>query len=709
MVCLLEERVCNLVLVWCITVIAHHCKLVKLQSSISDYKPSDLWSYDDIEVARPQNESNIRLVKNNHGDSFYIKSDDRKITRLNDEDVSRDDLPSLRNRDHFGSRTNIEIPIGSKSNDGEISISKKITFNGNNSRANNHPLWYNALEKNAMSLPASISFNLKNLYAGERKSESTKRPYENSGVVFASKNIPLNSSSLSRHKMKYQQANYEPEYDEPALPPSLPNLEIIPFVASDALDKPKEPVADRKEGIEYVEDETTPTDPADLIKKFSPPSLTEGGFIPRDPTPDELYFEAIKFNRTYSPPPQIIITEITSEYRVTEPSQPKVPEIISEHPQHHYIEYSTMSTTTTTQKPATTASTTTTTTTTSAPPPPQPISTTTTTTENPPTPPEMPPTPVIHFLTTKAANYSTLMPLFRHTSTSTSTTTTTTTTTEDPSIEESEEGSDPEGAGGEEESEEEDEETIPIPDTEPVNKEPTITNSNNNTKEEPPAEPEDNSLLSNILTMIFDDYPVPPSKEKTTTLPPPSSSKKPIPAVKFTTPATKQSTPSSSIPPFKHVYIPPSFSNPSPTTTSTTTTTTTPAPSTTTTTQSTSTVKSMDKMGFISTRFSNNNSTTTMNETQQNQIKYVGLPQTFTYNQPVPKSTPKPVKERPSSHNEIYHSMKSDSVISGLLKLSGCNIFGKMYKTGEQIDELTEPCSRCICSEAGVHCIQTKC
>ena len=176
-------------------------------------------------IPQPQNDSNIRLVKNQHGDSYYIRSDDRKITRHNDQDL-RDELPSLRNRDHFGSRTNIEIPISPKSNDGEISISKKITFNGgNNSRLNNHPLWYNNLEKNAMSLPASITFNMKNLY-GERKSESTKRPYESpAAVIFGTKTIPLNMTGLNRNKMKYQQPNYEPEYDEPALPPSLPNLE----------------------------------------------------------------------------------------------------------------------------------------------------------------------------------------------------------------------------------------------------------------------------------------------------------------------------------------------------------------------------------------------------------------------------------------------------------------------------------------------------
>lgn len=121
-------------------------------------------------------------------------------------------------------RTSIEVPVSAKLSDGEISISKKITFNGNNSRSNNHQLWFNALEKSAMSLP-SFSFNsFKNAYA-ERKVESTKRPYEGPGSVFTSKPIPLNmNATINRNKIKYQ-PSYEPEYDEPALPPSLPNLE----------------------------------------------------------------------------------------------------------------------------------------------------------------------------------------------------------------------------------------------------------------------------------------------------------------------------------------------------------------------------------------------------------------------------------------------------------------------------------------------------
>lgn len=46
---------------------------------------------------------------------------------------------------------------------------------------------------------------------------------------------------------------------------------------------------------------------------------------------------------------------------------------------------------------------------------------------------------------------------------------------------------------------------------------------------------------------------------------------------------------------------------------------------------------------------------------------------------------------------------------SGLLKLSGCNIFGKMYRIGKIISELSGPCLQCMCAEVGVHCVPLKC
>ncbi|KOB71151.1 Uncharacterized protein OBRU01_14315, partial [Operophtera brumata] len=45
----------------------------------------------------------------------------------------------------------------------------------------------------------------------------------------------------------------------------------------------------------------------------------------------------------------------------------------------------------------------------------------------------------------------------------------------------------------------------------------------------------------------------------------------------------------------------------------------------------------------------------------------------------------------------------------GLLKLAGCNIYGKMYRVGRIIAELSTPCQECWCTEYGVQCKQLKC
>ncbi|KFB39962.1 AGAP009450-PA-like protein [Anopheles sinensis] len=55
-------------------------------------------------------------------------------------------------------------------------------------------------------------------------------------------------------------------------------------------------------------------------------------------------------------------------------------------------------------------------------------------------------------------------------------------------------------------------------------------------------------------------------------------------------------------------------------------------------------------------------------------------------------------------------NMKSkvkDSV--GILKLAGCNIYGRMYRVGRIISELSGPCLECKCTEVGVHCTPLTC
>ncbi|CAG7785638.1 unnamed protein product [Allacma fusca] len=43
------------------------------------------------------------------------------------------------------------------------------------------------------------------------------------------------------------------------------------------------------------------------------------------------------------------------------------------------------------------------------------------------------------------------------------------------------------------------------------------------------------------------------------------------------------------------------------------------------------------------------------------------------------------------------------------LKLSGCNIYGKMYNIGDVIRELSSSCVRCLCTEIGVQCSEISC
>ena len=43
------------------------------------------------------------------------------------------------------------------------------------------------------------------------------------------------------------------------------------------------------------------------------------------------------------------------------------------------------------------------------------------------------------------------------------------------------------------------------------------------------------------------------------------------------------------------------------------------------------------------------------------------------------------------------------------LKLSGCNIYGKMYNVGDIIRELSSACIRCLCTEFGVQCTALPC
>lgn len=51
----------------------------------------------------------------------------------------------------------------------------------------------------------------------------------------------------------------------------------------------------------------------------------------------------------------------------------------------------------------------------------------------------------------------------------------------------------------------------------------------------------------------------------------------------------------------------------------------------------------------------------------------------------------------------------STESFNGVLKLAGCNIYGRMYRVGRIISELSNPCLECKCTEIGVQCKPLKC
>lgn len=70
------------------------------------------------------------------------------------------------------------------------------------------------------------------------------------------------------------------------------------------------------------------------------------------------------------------------------------------------------------------------------------------------------------------------------------------------------------------------------------------------------------------------------------------------------------------------------------------------------------------------------------------------------------------LKERHAEQNSpnIYtQPLNSFQNSMGILKLAGCNIYGRMYRVGRIITELSNPCLECKCTEVGVHCTPLNC
>ncbi|XP_069669422.1 mucin-2 [Periplaneta americana] len=75
-----------------------------------------------------------------------------------------------------------------------------------------------------------------------------------------------------------------------------------------------------------------------------------------------------------------------------------------------------------------------------------------------------------------------------------------------------------------------------------------------------------------------------------------------------------------------------------------------------------------------------------------------------------PSGRPPNLSAEPLHHPQLPAPVSADlGAASGLLKLAGCNIYGRMYRVGRIISELSGPCLECMCTEVGVQCRPLDC
>jgi len=90
------------------------------------------------------------------------------------------------------------------------------------------------------------------------------------------------------------------------------------------------------------------------------------------------------------------------------------------------------------------------------------------------------------------------------------------------------------------------------------------------------------------------------------------------------------------------------------------------------------------------------------------------MPDAFSINDPrddqqTVSSTEKLIEERNNTVETSSKVLDNEIPIGTLLKLAGCNIYGRMYRVGRIITELSSLCQECRCTEIGVQCKQLEC
>lgn len=67
------------------------------------------------------------------------------------------------------------------------------------------------------------------------------------------------------------------------------------------------------------------------------------------------------------------------------------------------------------------------------------------------------------------------------------------------------------------------------------------------------------------------------------------------------------------------------------------------------------------------------------------------------------------LKRHQSEQPAKIYSKPNKNDLGLQLKLAGCNIYGRMYRVGRIISELSGPCLQCMCEEVGVNCTPLEC
>ncbi|XP_011862338.1 PREDICTED: uncharacterized protein LOC105558969 [Vollenhovia emeryi] len=137
------------------------------------------------------------------------------------------------------------------------------------------------------------------------------------------RSIPPDIEAILNITHREKGEDYDYDYSERLLPPSLPNVRIIPFVAADALVKGKDvPTSETgyPPGSVVVPPELRPTDASGFYdiatqeNRFSPPVETEGGFVPREPSYFDVPYRSTDLNLE-------IGTGVTVVPQITNPHQ----------------------------------------------------------------------------------------------------------------------------------------------------------------------------------------------------------------------------------------------------------------------------------------------------------------------------------------------------------------------------------------------------